>query len=247
MEVDRILSELRDESRLVAEGMRGRWLSYLRTHEEHYRSVLRQIDQPPPLRILEIGSFPGHLTVALTCLGYDVTGVDLAPSRAAELWRRHGIAVHQVDIEQEPLPFEAESFDLVLFTEVLEHLRVNPLYALREMNRVIGRGGSCILSTPNLTAEMRIRFLLGYDYQGDPVREYGKLETVGHMGHVRLFSENEIRRMLESTGFEVQRCSFEGTVEKPKGVGKKLAATALEVLLPDRLFRKYIYVHCVRP
>lgn len=45
------------------------------------------------------------------------------------------------------LPFEAESFDTVVSTEVLEHVP-DPLRALREMRRVIRPDGFLILTTP---------------------------------------------------------------------------------------------------
>jgi ubiquinone/menaquinone biosynthesis C-methylase UbiE len=46
------------------------------------------------------------------------------------------------------LPFRSGSFDLVNFTDILEHLH-EPLVGLRELNRVLNKGGAVVLITPN--------------------------------------------------------------------------------------------------
>lgn len=49
----------------------------------------------------------------------------------------------------EDLPFEDESFDVVLSTQVLEHLP-DPLCALREATRVLRRRGRIVLTVPGV-------------------------------------------------------------------------------------------------
>ncbi|MCH7884179.1 MAG: class I SAM-dependent methyltransferase [Planctomycetes bacterium] len=202
---------LREEAHVIPEPLRDWWIHYLDMHIEHYRSVIARLPNPKACgRLLEIGCVPGHLTVLLAGLGYDITGVDIAPARVSELWRRHGIEICRVDIESEPLPFEDQAFSCVLFTEILEHLRMNPIHALREAARLLGSGGRLILSVPNITPIDRLGFLLGRDYQGDIIAEFQKLERCGHMGHIRLYSINEVRRLLNHVGFFNVRCAREG-------------------------------------
>jgi ubiquinone/menaquinone biosynthesis C-methylase UbiE len=45
------------------------------------------------------------------------------------------------------IPCEAEKFDVILLTEVLEHLP-EPLFALKELNRILKKGGSLYLTVP---------------------------------------------------------------------------------------------------
>lgn len=192
----------REDVSLVPERFRDWWINYLKTHVSHYNSVISRL--PPPEtcgRILEIGCVPGHLTVHLKRLGYKLTGVDLAPERFSDLWHRHSIEIHKVDIEKEKLPFDDETFSCVLFTEVLEHLRIQPVFALRETARVLKRHGRLVLSVPNITPIDRWGFLWGRDFQGDIIAEFEKLERFGHMGHFRLYSINEVKRLLRYVGF----------------------------------------------
>lgn len=84
------------------------------------------------------------------------------------------------------LTFTDERFDLVASFEVLEHVP-EYLLALREMGRVLRRGGSLLLSTPfdpecemNLVRAVpepggTVRHLLPPEYHGDPLRAEGCL------------------------------------------------------------------------
>ena len=98
--------------------------------------------------------------------------------------------------------FKPSSFDVVVMSEVLEHLGVNAIHALRECHRMLRSGGHLILSVPNVSLRHRVRFLFGRDYQGDIVQEFRSLETLGHMGHFRLYSHREVSSLLEYAGFE---------------------------------------------
>ena len=51
--------------------------------------------------------------------------------------------------ETELYPYEDATFDVVLFCEILEHLIVDPIKAIAEINRVLKQGGYLILTTPN--------------------------------------------------------------------------------------------------
>lgn len=89
-------------------------------------------------RALDLGARDQFWSEKLAALGYDVTSVDLQPLNAS---------VQRVDAN-EPLPFADQSFDLVWFTEVIEHLN-DPSRTLAEVERVLKPGGNLLLSTPN--------------------------------------------------------------------------------------------------
>ncbi len=186
--------------------------------------------------ILEIGAFPYHLTMLLKRLGYPCIGVDLAPERDWNRIEREGLVVHRCDIEREPLPFAPGSFDLVVFNEVLEHLRVDPLFVISEINRIIRPEGTLLLTTPNLYAIQRIvKFLLGRGFN-DPLQEFSKLRRIGHMGHIREYSSSEVMRFLDYAGFSTQSLTYEHYYYPPTKRG--LVTRVLFAILPRR-FRSY--------
>lgn len=210
---------------------------YYLAHRARYRSDAERVltvagDGP----VLEVGSVPCHATALLALCGVSVVGVDIAPQRAQALIDAQGLDVRRCDIEREPLPFQDSSFGTVLFAETFEHLRVDPLFVLSELNRVLTPGGVMLLTTPNLYSAQNIaRFLAGRGIT-DGLAEFSKLRQLGHMGHVREYAPAEMHRFLQASGFAVERIEFAHYHYRP---GKRGAlARAVFALLPRR-FRSF--------
>ena len=164
--------------------------------------------------VAEFGSVPLVFTAALSASSYNVTGIDIAPERYKKTIDRLGINVVKCDIELEKLPFEDNSFDAIVFNELFEHLRINPIFTLSEVLRVLKPGGIMMLSSPNLRSLRGIyNFLLknrSYSCSGNTYAEYQKLEKLGHMGHVREYTTKEVIDFLTNVGFDVTFVIYRG-------------------------------------
>lgn len=231
------LKKIEDNIALINQEISEWWLNYLHGHRNHYINVFSYIKNNFNDKILEIGSVPCHLTIALKLLGYDIIGVDINPERFNKLLTMYNLKIFKIDVEQEPLSFINNSFDVILFTEILEHLRINPINALREAYRVLKPGGRLILSTPNITPLHRIDFLFGKDFNANPVREFEKIEKIGHMGHFRLYSLREIELFLKYVGFKKIVHSFRGPL--PKGLRNRII---MFFYIRKELFRNILFV-----
>jgi len=177
-----------------------------RARYAHDAALLGDILDGTPL--LEIGAFPGHFTALLSILQVPFVSVDIDPERIGSLRERFRMDVRRCDVEREPLPFADASLHHVACNEVFEHLRFDPLFALSEMNRVLAPGGHLLLTTPNLYAiQQCLRFITGRGL-GDPLSEFAKLRSLGHMGHVREYSHRDMRRFLQHAGFRVERVEY---------------------------------------
>jgi SAM-dependent methyltransferase len=97
----------------------------------------------PSANVLEVGAVPLVLMLALQSEGYRMTGVDLDPSRFAQTIADQKLNVVSCDIESEALPFADQSFDALLLNEVFEHLRINLIFTLSEIHRVLGQAAHC--------------------------------------------------------------------------------------------------------
>ena len=93
----------------------------------------------PGHEVLEIGSGPGHVADLLVQSGASVAGVDFSAEMIEFARGRYPeIVFKQADAEQ--LPFEADSFDIVVANFVVHHL-ARPETVFREVNRVLKPGG----------------------------------------------------------------------------------------------------------
>ena len=167
--------------------------------------------------ILECGAAPFILSVALHQFKHDVTALDIAPDRFSETIQRTGIKTVECDIEAGPLPFESESFGCVLFNQLFEHLRMNPIETMREVYRVLKPNGFLYLSTPNLRSLRGILNFMknhtAFSCEQGVFEQYQKLETLGHMGHVREYTAAEVCDFLEKVGFQIKTVTFRGKVQ----------------------------------
>src|SRR5216683_8275889 len=94
------------------------------------------------LDVLDVGAAQGRAIIALQRRGHRAVGVEPWPEAIAtanELARRQGVNLEIREGSAESIPFEADSFDLVLATSVLEHVADLPR-TLTEICRVLRPG-----------------------------------------------------------------------------------------------------------
>lgn len=118
-------------------------------------AVVRAVSEvfpPENTRVLDVSCGEGDVMAALAERGYAVEGThyradDYILRNPNEYLRR--ATIHDgIDLGK-PLPFADQSYDVVLATEVIEHLADHPAF-LRETARILKPGGALVLSTPNV-------------------------------------------------------------------------------------------------
>jgi len=107
-------------------------------------------------RALDVSCRNGEVMRAMTARGFEVRGTRFEHG----LPPIEGLPIDEgVDLTR-GLPYPDESFDLIVLTEVIEHLE-NHRMAIGEVARVLRPGGHLVLTTPNIMRlDSRIGFLL---------------------------------------------------------------------------------------
>ena len=98
-------------------------------------------------KFLEIGCGLGYFSERAVGLGAEVTGLDIGEKLIEKVKQRVPKGKFFV-ASASNLPFRNESFDVVLCTEVIEHVDKQKA-ALSEMLRVLKRRGVLAITTPN--------------------------------------------------------------------------------------------------
>lgn len=116
--------------------------------EVQYNYIVQIAKKIKPKNILDIGCAYGCLAILLTRNGFQTKTLDIEPKfHSKKLFRKYGIPFRKVDIEIDPIPYK-EKFDFIVFAEVLEHLRMNPLPTLKKLASKMKKKSYLFLSTP---------------------------------------------------------------------------------------------------
>lgn len=140
--------------------------------------------------VLDLGCGHGSILHVAMRAGYrNLRGVDRSPEQVEEA-RRLGIPnVEQGDIMEEVERTAAESVDVVLTFDVVEHFTRDELLRLVDgVHRILRPGGRWIIHTPNAESPFfgRIRY--------------------GDITHEQAFTRTSMGQVLLSSGFRELRC-----------------------------------------
>lgn len=174
--------------------------SYARKKEEYFstgRSSFADVLPPNPTgRLLEVGCGTGSTAAYAKASGKCgwTCGIELCKGPAAEAQRK----LNQVivgDIEELDLDLAPASFDVLLLSEVLEHLRT-PEMVLARLRLLLRPGAVVVAGSPNVCHHTVIRMLLSgrWDYERQGIMD----ET-----HLRWFSPITYRQLFEKSGYIV--------------------------------------------
>jgi len=135
------------------EGPIARWYARVRGTKSQlaaYREQARRLTDglPDGTRVLEVAPGPGYLAIEMARLGgFHVTGLDISHTFveiASDNALKAGVAVEFRQGDAARMPFESESFDLVVCQAAFKNFTL-PGRALAEMHRVLRAGGTAVI------------------------------------------------------------------------------------------------------
>ena len=172
----------------------------------------KRLSVKPGAKILDIGCGSGrHICEAfriegVTVVGADVSFDDMVEARGKlnfhEKVGEHGggvWALSAADVNN--LPFKNNLFDLVICSEVLEHIPDHET-AVFEIMRVLKPGSNLVVSVPRYMPE-KICWALSDEYHN------------ANRGHIRIYKKNELVSLLESSGAKLWASHFAHSLHTP--------------------------------
>lgn len=145
-------------------------------------------------KVLDVGCGTGYLGEELETRGAEVTGIDI--SKVA-LKKAHEVLsfTKVVDLNEDKIPFKDKTFDLIVVSEVIEHL-FKPVIILEELRRILRDKGQLIITTPNfLYWGHRLKFLIGRFGYTD--------EGPFDIGHIHFYTYQTLIDDLHKSGFRI--------------------------------------------
>lgn len=229
--------------------------------EEHYARFattahLAAPGTPAGGTVLDVGAHWLHQALLWRELGFEVIATELPEqieqAAVTALAATHGIRLVPTPSLETPDGLRAlpeGSVDLILFTEIIEHITFNPVAMWRAFHRLLRPGGRVVVTTPNYYAlRGRLwrpwRFISGYG-GGIAPAQILRQHTYAH--HWKEYSLAELERYfrLLSPDFEIARALKLTDYRPGRGSMLRRAVVALERLLPP--LRPNLYVEVVMP
>lgn len=233
-------------------------------NEPHVRLMIADITARflpgPNVRLLDVGCFNGYISFLFHQLGYQVTGTD-----ACELEDRHAIfrkaGIEYIHANMNHLnPFAqmpANSFDIVIIAQVIEHILNHPLGLIRSLADTMRPGGLMILTTPNPTTVMgAARVLKGRsllwgtrDFISEPKIDDGEIITKADI-HYREYTNTELCHMLTSADLHIEQSRYLGlgNSQRQSALKRFVKSNPLsQKLMSKRLFASNHYFLARKP
>jgi 2-polyprenyl-3-methyl-5-hydroxy-6-metoxy-1,4-benzoquinol methylase len=181
--------------------IQGHWQEtpeYYSRYASRYRAVVRryaEVAPHDPLRVLEIGG--GQLALLVSQMfGDSAVVADVNPECFGTL-ADHGVSAFLWNAASDEPPSNGE-FDVILCSEVIEHLPVPGHVFLARLRKLLRPNGTLILTTPNLYRLRNVIFLA----TGRVIYDHFDTPNDAPCGHVLEYSEEHLAWQLNRAGFE---------------------------------------------
>jgi len=188
----------------------------------------------PGMKLLDAGCGSGrHVCEAFRRAGVGVVGVDLkwdelcvTRGYLSLMAQENGGSWLVLKGDVTRLPFADGAFDVVICSEVLEHIPESRK-AAGEIVRILKPGGDLVVSVPRYLPE-RICWLLSRTYREEPG------------GHIRIYKSRELRRLLEDAGASFRSIRYRHALHAPYWWLKCLVGHRNDDFPLVKLYRRFL-------
>jgi SAM-dependent methyltransferase len=194
---------------------------------------------PRGLRVLDVGCGSGvHGAELARIHGHQVTGIDLSESSISKAGTRLARAQVADVTKPEQYTFAGrDTFDVLLFSDMLEHL-TDPLDVLSRHLAYLAPGGVVVIAIPNVAIwNVRLSLLFGrFNYT-----DTGTLDRT----HMRFFTRGSLREFLDLARLQVLKSRITPGIARPfvpivKKIYARPGAEDSESIMQSLPYRSYL-------
>lgn len=171
---------------------------YWHTQKLHIITNSLALYKKPPEKILDVGSSSGWLLFEISkrfpsskCFGIDV--YQKAITYGKQLYKNLSL----IHADAHKIPFPNETFDVVICTEVLEHV-VNPEKVLKEIRRVLRSNGIAVIEMDSGNWLFKIVWHWWTNIRNGAWKD----------SHINAFHAKKLGKMIQDSGFKIWEQKF---------------------------------------
>lgn len=187
---------------------------YDKWKQKRDEQIISLLEKNPDARVIDLGCGKGEFTIEIQekigCR--EIYGVDVWDEGIKKA-REKGMKVIKSDLNKN-LSIIAESFDVVISNQVLEHLWF-PIQFIKNVRRILKPSGYAVISTENLSSWDNIAALIfgytpfsmqfdGYLKIGNPLSPHEKEKFDKYPPHTRIFTYKGLKQILEELDLKVE-------------------------------------------
>jgi 2-polyprenyl-3-methyl-5-hydroxy-6-metoxy-1,4-benzoquinol methylase len=238
------LAQLLEAEKAITCGQESRQ-TYFALHRARFADLLhlsREYVPDPSARVLDVGR--SELTAYLAdyykniySMGFDPAVDDGGHREVSSMDRVPHITFDLLRSDRVSSWPDCGKFDLIIFSEVIEHLCIAPEYVLAALGSMLTERGILICSTPNAADfAKRVRMVIGRN-------PYERLRLYAmNPGHVREYTRQELVDVADSVGMVCLRHAYRSWIQGQKGNPIKVAVMELlRLYQPFRAFQVCVF------
>jgi len=193
----------------------NRYMNYRRfeTIKKTLDKILKLRRNSNEIRILEIGCWDGRNIFKLKnelsdeynieFKGIDISNKDIKKAQVKSNENDNKCSFNTMDINN--MTFPDNSFDIVLASEVLEHLK-DPKEIVEKISKVLKTGGFFVITVPHKGGGLIMKILNCLRRKNsEDVNEEAKNISGEGFGHISVLAHKEWKKIFKETGFKVEK------------------------------------------
>jgi hypothetical protein len=165
------------------------------------------------LRVLDMGMSPNSFFLRYLFPGLRLSVADRPSKLKTQPKAFH--SVHTIDLEGDLKGVDLGGpYDLIIFTEVIGHLRVSPVDVLQFLIGQLADDGSIFVTAPNLFSHHNLRRI---SKRRSPLPQYPRDYQVNadHHFHIRVYGMKDLLEIIEQAGGDVRAFWFSRCWDDP--------------------------------